>query len=51
MVHLFLYALVATAPVVEFDGAVGDGVVLEPHEVEVQDRRERREDDPLLRIL
>jgi hypothetical protein len=38
-------------PVVELDGAVGHWVVLEPHEVEVQDRRKRGEDDALLGIL
>jgi len=38
-------------PVVELDGAVGYGVVLEPHEVEVKNRRKRGEDYALLSVL
>ena len=39
------------AAVVELDGGVRDGVVLEPHEVEVQHGRELLKDDSLLRVL
>lgn len=41
----------AEVPVVELDGAVGDGVVLEAHEVQVQHGREGGEDHALLRLL
>ena len=39
------------ASVVELDGAVGDGVILEPHEVEVKHWRELLEHDSLLCVL
>lgn len=41
----------ADVPVVELDGAVGDGVVLEAHEVQVENGREGGEDHALLRLL
>ena len=39
------------ASVVELDGAVGDGIILEPHEVEVKHWRELLEHDSLLCVL
>ena len=39
------------ASVVKLDGAVGDGVILEPHEVEVKHWRELLEHDSLLCVL
>jgi hypothetical protein len=39
------------ASVVEFDRGVCDGIVLEPHQVEVEHRRKLLKNDPLLCIL
>ena len=39
------------AAVIELDRAVSDWVILEPHEMEVEHRRELFKHDPLLRVL
>lgn len=38
-------------PVIKLDRAVSDGVVLEPHEVQMQHGREWGENDAFLRLL
>jgi hypothetical protein len=43
--------LVELEPVIELDRTVGDGIVLEPHQVQVQYGREGGKDDALLGIL
>ena len=39
------------AAIIELDRAVSDWVILEPHEMEVEHRRELFKHDPLLRVL
>ncbi len=39
------------APVVELDGGVCDWIVLEPHQMEVEDGRELLKDDSFLCVL
>ena len=38
-------------PVVDLEVAVGDGVILKAHQLEMENRREGEEDDALLSIL
>jgi len=43
--------LVKLKSVIEFNGAVCDGIILEPHQVQVENRWERGKDHTLLCIL
>ena len=41
----------SASPVVDLDVGICEGVVLEPHQLQVQDGRKRQEDDAFLSLL